>query len=453
MAGGSRQPHNKTRNACKRCKERRVRCNLQGPVCGNCHRRNEFCNYDYNVPGRSVMTDPAAGARTREATLTNDAYGPIAVTITSSDVYVSSSSSSNSSSISSSSSSSSSVIPTQQLFASDAASSQNQDIFSESVFGSLIADLTSLGGLSQLLPPQVKPNIMGYAISWFLDRIWIPGSPIFTAFLIWEEYYGQLDSRYKYLVPCICSLRSLYQIRKWSPDTFTQFAEAYQCHINASILFRETEQEVNENNWLPILLFGTSQLMFSFATAQSVPDHEFNYFEVLLALRRAAHLAAELSPHLEASHFHAFLSRQRGPMKINLDSRARQAIDELGSVVYPSGTPDPTRQACDQAIISLQSFAGQIDEDAPCWRQFLSWPQWISDEFVHLLTFEKHPVALITLIYWCAIMNNTTKRRFLDSWPRRVAYAAMADLDVQWMGEEILSWPISSLAEQPTAMI
>ncbi|OQU98860.1 Fungal Zn2-Cys6 binuclear cluster domain-containing protein [Cladophialophora immunda] len=44
---GSRNYHTKTRNGCRNCKKRRVRCNLQAPRCGHCERRGEECDYQY----------------------------------------------------------------------------------------------------------------------------------------------------------------------------------------------------------------------------------------------------------------------------------------------------------------------------------------------------------------------------------------------------------------------
>lgn len=52
MTGGSRSAHTKSRNGCGRCKERRVRCSGQGPVCSHCARRGEWCDYLQTVVGQ-----------------------------------------------------------------------------------------------------------------------------------------------------------------------------------------------------------------------------------------------------------------------------------------------------------------------------------------------------------------------------------------------------------------
>ncbi|KAF2099057.1 hypothetical protein NA57DRAFT_56686 [Rhizodiscina lignyota] len=47
MPDGSRRYHTKTRNGCVMCKRRRVRCDLQAPICGHCKRRGDWCNYQH----------------------------------------------------------------------------------------------------------------------------------------------------------------------------------------------------------------------------------------------------------------------------------------------------------------------------------------------------------------------------------------------------------------------
>lgn len=41
----SKRPHTKTRHGCKTCRARRVRCDLQRPICGNCIKRKVACAY------------------------------------------------------------------------------------------------------------------------------------------------------------------------------------------------------------------------------------------------------------------------------------------------------------------------------------------------------------------------------------------------------------------------
>ncbi|KAF2255742.1 hypothetical protein BU26DRAFT_598597 [Trematosphaeria pertusa] len=40
-----RKVHSKSRNSCLRCKQRRVKCDLQAPICSNCTRRKENCEW------------------------------------------------------------------------------------------------------------------------------------------------------------------------------------------------------------------------------------------------------------------------------------------------------------------------------------------------------------------------------------------------------------------------
>jgi Fungal specific transcription factor domain/Fungal Zn(2)-Cys(6) binuclear cluster domain len=42
-----RRAHDKSRNGCHRCKLRRVKCDEQRPICGNCNRRSETCSFGH----------------------------------------------------------------------------------------------------------------------------------------------------------------------------------------------------------------------------------------------------------------------------------------------------------------------------------------------------------------------------------------------------------------------
>ncbi|KIW85196.1 hypothetical protein Z517_00586 [Fonsecaea pedrosoi CBS 271.37] len=64
---GSRTYHTKTRNGCRNCKRRRVRCNLQAPRCGHCERRGEECDYQ-NYPDGS---EPASHSPEPPSSLSN----------------------------------------------------------------------------------------------------------------------------------------------------------------------------------------------------------------------------------------------------------------------------------------------------------------------------------------------------------------------------------------------
>jgi transcription factor-like protein/Zn(2)-Cys(6) binuclear cluster domain-containing protein len=53
----SRKAHEKNRHGCQQCKARRVKCDLQFPVCGNCERRSEPCSRDQvQIPARPLTS-------------------------------------------------------------------------------------------------------------------------------------------------------------------------------------------------------------------------------------------------------------------------------------------------------------------------------------------------------------------------------------------------------------
>jgi hypothetical protein len=63
----SRRPHEKRRNGCHQCKSRRVKCDLQVPVCRNCVRRSEPCVRDRLSSPASLAAPYAISTPTLQA--------------------------------------------------------------------------------------------------------------------------------------------------------------------------------------------------------------------------------------------------------------------------------------------------------------------------------------------------------------------------------------------------
>ena len=62
----SRESHTKTRNGCIQCKRRHVKCDLRAPVCTNCSRREQWCDYqllgtDDYAPHHHTQSSLASG--------------------------------------------------------------------------------------------------------------------------------------------------------------------------------------------------------------------------------------------------------------------------------------------------------------------------------------------------------------------------------------------------------
>ncbi|PIA91883.1 Sterol uptake control protein 2 [Cercospora beticola] len=59
----TRRPHTKTRDGCGTCKARKVRCDLERPICRNCTRGNRPCHY----PNQVLALPSALGATSADA--------------------------------------------------------------------------------------------------------------------------------------------------------------------------------------------------------------------------------------------------------------------------------------------------------------------------------------------------------------------------------------------------
>ncbi|CAG9991107.1 unnamed protein product [Clonostachys byssicola] len=88
----SRSFHTKSRNSCGRCKQRRVKCNRQSPVCRNCARRNELCDFQLRIgdlaPEKAVIVAPTAVVWHKENAILDYFSGVVAPSISLADPMI-----------------------------------------------------------------------------------------------------------------------------------------------------------------------------------------------------------------------------------------------------------------------------------------------------------------------------------------------------------------------------
>ncbi|KAI0382359.1 hypothetical protein F5Y04DRAFT_53588 [Hypomontagnella monticulosa] len=374
----SRQFHRKSRNGCLACRRRRVRCNLQAPICANCHRRNEPCSYQHQDSPESS-----------EALFSN--------ALVQSYTWV----------------------------------SDNRNLSEELMqLGSSRAD-------PSLQPPGGEITHRGVEdaarstdkgpITWVMEETfllsWLSALERGT---LGREFNRQANT-FEYVRRTITALFALHE---WTRSTSraSLYADAHQHHIEASILFRNSQMNVNEGNWIAILMFGIGVIVFQFATALRTSDGVHDYMELLRVLRNSSGLAKQLGPYLEVSPLTKLGQAQP---KAHLDDFTWNAICYLDSLNHPEGTSPETKQACLQSVTALKEWVVDIDGHPSNWRHFIDWPAAVSEQYLSALS-EKHPIAVIIFVYWCSIMNRSPKRWYMVGWASRAASAAMRNLGEEW---------------------
>ncbi|KAI0449435.1 hypothetical protein F5B21DRAFT_494343 [Xylaria acuta] len=377
MANGSKRFHSKSRNGCGQCKRRRVRCNCQGPVCSNCQRRNEFCDYlrDYN------SQSPEVEAVRRRA-----------------------------------------QIP---LFQSNHASLPRKvtTFVEENPYLSSCADLVVSLECSPISAKERE--LLAHTTAFFLRTDWAPST-------LPQGDYDYQSKKLGYLLPTISSLCAIHSTLQRNPQSSNTYAKAVQHHINASARFRHAERGVHEGNWLPILMFGIGHIMFNFAAAQSMPDCDFDFLGIFHVLRGTAEIGDQIGVFLEKSKLHSILERRRrGIGDPSAPDDIMQAIDQLSLAQHPEGTYEATRTHCEHAAETLKWWARFVNAAPYNWKHFILWPASVTDGFVTALR-EKQPVALLVYIYWCVVMHRAPRRWYSNKWHHRVAVAAMSNIGPEY---------------------
>ncbi|KAI1211180.1 uncharacterized protein F4807DRAFT_27861 [Annulohypoxylon truncatum] len=258
-----------------------------------------------------------------------------------------------------------------------------------------------------------------------------------------QEFDRQASS-FKYVHRTITALYALHESCQATSHSNLRSA-AYRYQIEASILFRNSQVEVNEANWLAMIMFGIGVIVFQFATAQKASDEDGSYMELLYVLRNSFELAAELGPYLHASPLMQFTGPQLSRLKLHLDELTWNAICCLDSLEYPAETTEETRCACLHSIAALKKWVMQVDGRPRNWFHYIRWPAEISGQYLSLLS-QKHPVALVVFVYWCSIMHRCPRRWYMVGWAKRAAATAMGHIGKQW--DRVLEFPRKILASE-----
>ncbi|OIW22510.1 hypothetical protein CONLIGDRAFT_587349 [Coniochaeta ligniaria NRRL 30616] len=385
MPHGLRASHSKTRNGCSQCKKRRVRCNLQPPICANCERRKEAC--DYQLLGR---VDPAF-----------DEDG------------------------------------------SPSLGSLNDEVSPTSTPDFRILDpLCTHAAVAERPEGTITTADLGLSLLSGIGPV--RGHPFLEHLLSTEASY------HEFLRHGLTSITALYTSSQQTagyipPCSDCLYVVAHEAQLMASRLFRDSVESITDHNWLAILAFGISVLIFHFDISQRAPATEF--LETVFVLRSAAFLGTTLGPRLEGSRLHEVLQLlEKRAGEHDWDKAAEEAFHHLAATNTMWQDTSASYDVCQGAIAALQSWL-RLVRCRPCtWLHFVWWPGAVSGEYLALLA-RQHPVALVIFVHWCAVMSRAPKRWFMDGWAKRTAEPALACLGPEW--NDATAWARELLGKNP----
>ncbi|OAA64202.1 hypothetical protein SPI_02849 [Niveomyces insectorum RCEF 264] len=273
-----------------------------------------------------------------------------------------------------------------------------------------------------------------------------------------RQALAQQAQSHRFLHDSFSALAVLHAAHAASADP-TAAAAAYGHQIDASVRFRRTSPAITEHSWFAILLFALSVLVFQlnamarFTAAPPGLDADRAYIETVLVLRSAAALGMQLAPYLVQSRLIQSLRRRAEarvdgggePAPAGAASALRQAVQDLPDVVTRAvqdgvfAGQDPDAQACYHAVVELQGWLHRVAPRPRTWLHLVWWPGAVSPAYVDLLA-RRHPVALVVLVHWCAVVQRMPSKWFFNGWAERAAASAVQHLDATSPWHEATRW-------------
>jgi hypothetical protein len=161
--------------------------------------------------------------------------------------------------------------------------------------------------------------------------------------------------------------------------------------------------------------------------------------ETMYVLKMSAGVASAVAPFLWRSPVWTFI-RTRSEMAWQpMDPELSLALCDLQTTVHLAVAHESERRkVMSAAVQALIDWSSLCNGRPRTYKDYLIFPGMVSNEYLELLA-SGADLALVVLIYWCAIMRAGAGRWFLDRWLPRTAKMAQDKLKGDW--SHVLVWP------------
>jgi hypothetical protein len=222
---------------------------------------------------------------------------------------------------------------------------------------------------------------------------------------VWLPALSKLTLKYPYLHHCTLALTSLNE-DPFCHSTGRTPAVAYHHQVVASSLFRQSAPNVDEDNWLAVLAFGTCNLIFQFHAQNSCDDSQFDLVETLRAVRSTTDIQQAAQPFFLRSELWKMILARTDLEDKQPDTALTHALQDLAHVISESAVNDcnddddeASAEINRQAFWELREWVFQCQGAPRRWDQYCEWPSRVTAEYLDLLN-DGHDVALLLFIYW-----------------------------------------------------
>ncbi|KAK3935403.1 hypothetical protein QBC46DRAFT_413063 [Diplogelasinospora grovesii] len=413
-SGPTRRSHRKSRNGCKECKKRHVKCDEHRPICVNCSTAKQHCSY-LDQP----LTDGTAG-------LSRLGFHSESDTPTSSSISTASS---------------------PLCLAAAATGAADDQSGSSSRIPDSDQQVSAVFSLSHLALLHHLETVMARLLPFFT-----PGEP--DAHACYEMLLTSALSA-PYLMDELLALAALHlsTLQSDAAAKAHRQHQAAELQARALVLFNAAGPEIRDEDCTAMFIFsallGLHLLFDAVASHKDFADFLDRFIQYLglhrnvrIFARRGWHIIrhTELKPVLD--RIEETTDRPQPQPQPRLADDAGSACDRLVSLL---GAPSDSlgsapSQACYEAIQSLRWVMDQHRAlPAPYQTHVvLAWPVLISPEYIEALK-QRRPEALVILAHWGVLLHLDRDFWMFGEAGRLLIESIARHLGAYW--DEWLAWP------------
>ncbi|KAG7143134.1 Sterol uptake control protein 2 like [Verticillium longisporum] len=378
----------KSRSGCTQCKKRRVKCDCIGPVCANCRRRQEQCSYLGLLA--TNMSDLTTGL----------------------------------------------PIPT-----------RNDDAMAVVRHAAAAVEhASSRDALINTMPAERWRADEAELKHHFFTHAWHTFSLLSdpTKCDVWSRWIPQLATRHIFIQQIMLSLSALHICYLQPPDPKRYYALTYQYSIQASNCFRLAIREMNEENWVLLVMFSMCNGIFDYyrpfldENVMSIP-YQPNPADTLSLMRVGGQFGVSIAEYMKNSPLRDKIQQaDADAWAQDPDDLAPATLDKIAKLEtwLRPGPSDSDREvleaaAATKALAALSSWVKTLPGGKP--RMFchmVAWPVMLQEEYIALLR-AKSPAALMVFILWSEVATYAPRRWYYAAWFQRGLSIGRRELEAQ----------------------
>ncbi|KAJ5106459.1 hypothetical protein N7456_003134 [Penicillium angulare] len=376
-----RRGHTKSRHGCQTCKTRRVKCDEQRPICGNCEERKDTCVYS----GTGPFLFPGNRRRKRQ-----NAHSP----------------------------------------------SEDPERRSSETLKNLHNDSSRAASSDETPAPVLQMDHFELILQWINHTHRLLARNEETR-KVWEIHVLQEGLKEPFLMHGVLALSALHLASLRQDNRRVMWLDLAIAHKNTALsMFSAQLQNIDLSNPKAMMTFASLAFAFSLASVLNVGGEEdgpslSSLTDVFHMARGVQAVMGTKQDFIRESNFAPLLSTARPDANIPMDTL--DALDQLEQLLVQCGQAD-TGFGAPYYIKEIDSMRGLLPftYDQPTSMTMAGgWAIRLSQEYLEDLQSQK-PLALVVLAHYCVFLHAARENWCISSWGRRVFLDIREHLDPGW---------------------